>query len=884
MNNVNFFKINFIIKHKKKIIKFLFLFLITVAVNFSAFSQFKEIQLTSPADGEALTKNSVSFQWVPLNEQNITYKMTLAKLSQDSGMKIKNQLILEKAPEGYYDRETKIYTEKTNNNNFKIDDIEIFFNTKEPDEKSIPSPTGNLNQGMARMPIDMFAWQVEGIREGKVVARSNISIFLFNKLAPPPDLYIIKLISPESGAYVDPESVKLCWDGLEQKGITYKIEYIYQVNDTAQQNIQNPFFYMSSTREQKTLDSLIYTIDSSEVGFWENFDNSVLDIAVKSKAFKNRFLELSSKISQRAKAIGLKLIDTTYIPKDSCYYESIWKNFDATKSYHMERFLQAYQCLLSQVNTENELIEKMLSKRYLTETTWNKPVDYNIDYGIYKSFVNFVNYLVSGKAAPTDDEKDALQESYLISNNLNELNGELIALSSNCKDFGRISLDVNIKESLDYKNQLALLKDSIEIRKQRDMQQIDSDIGVAVGDALSQISMLKSCGSSLNDTIVYEFPPYNDNSLCSRIFYTFLGRYLNERLCYLKIKIFYVPKSNSATWLWTGPEKTKFTGCYPLLDVNDTIAVIEGNGSGGDICYPANSVEREHLKKILEEHPNGKWQIEVLKNGIPVVASEQRNIITNQIVPVPKEVITGKEKPQKQGYKCSMRLMMNREVVPPPPTRKTVSPDSLYEIALDGKCEGDCYTVENIIKIDLPGIYYGSIYLPSPSLLFFGTVLNYQFPFCGTYTIFGKQVNTIGTNNDKFIADVACKLTEKTENKENAVNNSTDCPTCACMVLFNKQGKIKSEIINNYLFLGKPGRAVIELESSCFKPCEQKREVEWQITEPDSRRFTKKGKNLYDLKYDFKKKGKYRICVTETTKCPGKYEKCWAFLVVNTGE
>jgi hypothetical protein len=883
MNYFNLFKMSFYAMLGKTTLKSFYFLLILLSLNCKAFSDIKEIQISSPADGEVLMKLSISFQWVPLNEEGVSYKITLAKLSQDSGMKIRNQKNLEKAPEEYFDSKTKIYTETTKNNSFNIEDLEVYFKIKEPGEKSETPQTGSLQPGMGGLPVDFYAWQVEGFKNGKVVAQSNISIFLYNKLVPPPEPIFIKLLSPENGAVVTPENVNLCWSGLAQQGIVYKINYIYEIRDTLSKNIQNPFAYLSSTQEQKTLDSLIYTIDSVETGFWENLSASMPEITGKAIAYKNKFGELAAKISKRAKVIGLKIEDSPCVPKDSCYYESIWKKLDANKTYNKERFIQAYQCLLNQVNTQNSMIQDLLAKHYLTENTWNKPVNYDVDYGIYNSFENFVNYLLAGNAASTDNEQEALQKAYSISNCLNELNRELIAVSAS-KEFAKTAIEVLKKESDDYKSQLAVLKDSIEVKRQRDMLQIDSYIGIAVGDAVSQISLQKSCGPSLSDTIIFEFPPYDDASLCSNIFYSSLSKYLNDRLCYLRIKIFYVPKSNTATWLWTGPEKTTITGCFPKLPIIENVATVDEKGSGSQICFPATQPERTRLIDILQKHPNGKWDIEAAKEGQFVFSSERRDIITQQNVQAPVTKNEKKEEPQKQGCKCSLRLMLNRSVVPPPPAKKIVSADSNYEIGLDGKCEGDCYLIESMIKIDVPGIYYGSLNLPSPPGLYFGSKLYYNFPFCGTYTVHGKQVNTEGSTYDTFIADVSCKLADKTEKKETTVNNSTECPTCACMVLFNKTGKIKSEIINDYLFLGKPGKAVIVLESHCFKPCEPKRDIEWQITEPDSRKFTKKGKNLYELKYNFRKKGKYRICVIESTKCPGKIEKCWAFLLVNTGE
>ncbi|MBI5324461.1 MAG: hypothetical protein HZB41_04165 [Ignavibacteriae bacterium] len=855
------------------------LFFIIIISSSDLYSQPKnEIQIVSPADMQALTAVNVDFQWLPPKEKDIKFKIYIARLV-DTGISVRNYPSLADAPKSYFKKGFKIIQESLQNNTYKIDNITTFLNDKSPKEKNEP---GKRTEGIGNMPespISFYAWQVEAYKNNKLLASSSINIFLWNSMTAPEEIYMPELIEPVDGAVINPENVKFCWKSGPPE-IKYQLNFIYQEKDTNINTIQSgPFDYLTLTQEKKTLDSLIYIIDSVEIPFFEQVSSKLEDNAGNIKTYKDKFSLLKSKLQKKAKSSGITLTEKSCEMPDSCESEPVCDKLRANDYLHRDLFKNRYKCLLDKIHLQNMNIQNLLTIYSKLQRKWVGEDNRTTDFGVYNIFVNFINILCDGKL--TEIEGEALEPAYSIINCLDKIQDQLVNLSK-CRDYTKNCVTELNTESINYKNDLLKQKNGVELLWRNDSLKIDSDIGLAVWESIGQLKTKTECCTSDSGEIILEFPSNDEAGYCNYIFSSSLNKYLGDRICFLKIKINYDCKSNNASWNWTGPEKHRLAGCYQMFDKKITLADLTEDGNGKTKCFPNNETERNSLKKIFNQNPKGKWMVEASSNNLFAASSQLRDIFTK---PITKKQLIKKSDNRENPVKscnCIMRLLFNRVGVPPLNQKRAVMMGVPAEIAIDGRCQGDCIELEKIIKVINPDIYFADIKFPAPPVLNYGSVLNYNFPYCGKYTIYGTTLCTDSiSNTDKFYAEVNCSLTNLQQNSDANIA-SPDCPSCGCISMYYMYNKIKASIINNFLYLGKPQKLDLIYESHCFGNCSADKEIEWQLTDPDGKKSIKKGKNLTELKYNFNKKGKYKICIVEKTICNGKPEECSIFFTVDT--
>ncbi|OGU38272.1 MAG: hypothetical protein A2X61_03065 [Ignavibacteria bacterium GWB2_35_12] len=865
----------------KKVNKILIFIIFLLSFSYLQSQAKLEIQIVSPSDMESLSAVIVDFQWVPLKEKDIKYKLFIARLV-DTGMNVKNYPRLEEAPKSYFQKGSKIFQELMQGNTYKIDDITNFLNDKPSKGKKDNDKKKEGITNIHESPMEFYAWQVEAYKDKKLIASSSINIFLWNKIAAPPDVFVTELIEPEDGAVVNPDNVKFCWKGGD-KGIQYHLNFIYEEKDTNIHKIQaGPFDYLILTQEKKTLDSLIYTIDSVEIGFWGLLLKKLEDNAGNIKTYNDKFSALKSKLVKRAKTSGISLTKTSCELPDSCESEPVCDRLKPKEYYHRELFKTRYKCLIDKIHSENMDIQSLLTTYSKQQKNWINTENRAIDFGIYDNFVNFISVLCDGKLK--ESESDALQTAYSIVNCLVQNQKQLYELTK-CNDFVKNSIDELKTECNQYKNDLVKLKNAVELQWKNDSIKIDSDIGLAAWEAIGHIRIKAECCPPNSNEINLVFPPYDDINSCYKIFNSALNKYLGDRLCYLHINITYDCNTNNVVWTWKGPEKHKLPDCYLKFDVKETIGILTEDGNEKTKCFPINETDRKTIKNMFAQHPNGKWEIETYQDNFLVSAITGREIYTK---PLPKTdslmKIEEKTNPVK-NCNCVMRLLFNRIGVPPLNQKRGVLMGVPAEIAIDGKCQGDCIELEKIIRVINPDVYFAAITLPTVPILVYSPVLIYDFPYCGKYTIYGTTLCSDSVSgNDKFYAESKCTITNLEQSSDASMRAAPDCPSCGCINLYYMNNKIKASIINNFLYLGKPQKVNFIYESRCFANCSADKYIEWQIVDPNAKKTIKKGKNLKNLKYNFTKKGKYKICIVEKTQCGGKTEECSIFLTVDTGQ
>ncbi len=840
-----------------------------------------EIQIVSPSDMESLNSAKVDFQWVPLKEKDIKYKLYIARLV-DTGFNIKTYTRFEDAPRRYFQKGFKIFQEMIHANTYKIEDLTTFFNDEstkgKKDNVKRKEDTGNL-QGS---PVNFYVWQVEAYKESNLIASSAISIFIWNNMSAPIEIYIPELFEPEEEAVVNPDNVKFCWKGGD-KGLQYHLNYIYEEKDTNINTIQaGPYDYLTLTQVKKTLDSLIYTIDSLEIGFWEYLLKKLEDNSGSIKTYNDKFKGLKSKLLKRAKTSGISLTETSCELPDSCESEPVCDKLKPKDYYHRELFNIRYKCLLDKIHSQNMAIQSLLLTYSKQQKYWIISENRATDFGIYDDFVSFINVLCDGKLENIENE--AIQRAYSIILCLDKNQKQLAELTK-CSEFAKNSIDELKAESSQYKNDLVKQKNAVELLWNNDSLRIDSDIGLAVWEAIGQLRTKTECCPPNKAEIKLAFPPYEDINSCYKIFNTTLNKYLGDKLCYLHINITYDCNTNNVFWTWTGPEKHRFPGCFLRFEKKETIGILTEDGINTKECFPTNDSERKIIQNIFAQHPNGKWEVEVYQDNLPLSAATGRVIYTK---PIPKgdSSITVEEKSEPvKNCNCKMRLMFNRIGVPPLNQKKGVQMGVPAEIAIDGKCQGDCIELEKIIRVINPDIYFAAITLPALPIIVFSPVIIYDFPYCGKYTIYGTTLCSDSVSNtDKFYAEVNCTITNQQQGSDAGMRAAPDCPSCGCIDLYYLNNKKKASIINNFLYLGKPQKVELIYESRCFADCSSDKEIEWLIIDPDVKKTIKKGKNLTELKYNFSKKGKYKICVVEKNLCKGETKECSIFLTVDTGQ
>ncbi|TAL67921.1 MAG: hypothetical protein EPN82_12650 [Bacteroidetes bacterium] len=857
----------------------LFIFILLSISNLQ--SQTKpEIQIITPSDMEAINSANIYFQWIPIKENNIKFKITIARIV-DTGMSIKFYPKLEDAPKSFFLKGFKIYSEMIQTNEFKITDIATFLNDKPQKGKK---EEGKKIEGVGNIPeasILFYAWQVEEYTDNKFIASSPVNIFLWNNIAPPTEIYIPELLEPEDDAMINPDSVRICWKGGE-KGIKYQVNFIYTEKDTNNRSFQpGPFDYITITQEKKTLDSLIYTIDTAETVFFEQLSKNLEENSGNIKTYNDKFSSLKSKLTKRAKSEGITLIETSCEMLDSCESEPVCSKLKTNDYLHRDLFLNRYKCLLDKIQMQNISIQNLILTYSKYQKEWINADNKSTDFGIYNDFVNLINVMCEGKL--DEIEKEVLPSAFSIVNCLDKIQKQLSELIK-CRDYVKNCVVELKAESNKYKDDLLKQKNGVVQLWNNDSMKIDSDIGLAVWEAIGQLKTKSACCPPNTSEIKLSFPPYEDINSCYRIFILTLNKYLGERLCYLKINVNYDCNTNNVFWTWSAPEKKKFPNCYQLFDNKVAIDTITEDGNGLIKCYPNNENERKKIKSFFDMHPNCSWEIDAFQNDITISASTRREINTKSIfikdtLNKPKET----SNPVK-NCNCVMRLLLNRVGVPPLNQKSGVQIGVPAEIAIDGKCKGDCFELEKIIRIINPEMYYGGMKFPVPPVLVYGSVLQYNFPYCGNYTIYGTTIcsdSVIGT--DKFYAETKCTIT----NLEQAADNNMsapDCPSCGCISMYYMHDKVKASIINNFLYLGKPQNLDLFYESHCFSNCSKNKEIEWQIVDPDAKKTIKKGKNHTELKYNFSKKGRYKICIVEQAKCGAETKECSIFLTVDTGQ
>jgi hypothetical protein len=71
----------------------------------------------------------------------------------------------------------------------------------------------------------------------------------------------------------------------------------------------------------------------------------------------------------------------------------------------------------------------------------------------------------------------------------------------------------------------------------------------------------------------------------------------------------------------------------------------------------------------------------------------------------------------------------------------------------------------------------------------------------------------------------------------------------------------------NILLIQQQSSHDLKLESSCTPLCAPDKFIRWELIEPDGNKVVYEGLQLYDITYDFNKRGDYYICVSETANC-----------------
>jgi hypothetical protein len=375
---------------------------------------------------------------------------------------------------------------------------------------------------------------------------------------------------------------------------------------------------------------------------------------------------------------------------------------------------------------------------------------------------------------------------------------------------------------------------------------------------------------------------------CAREAEEALRRVLGDKACFMTFVIRCHPDGRVTIEHSFPSRERREDCCEPGVERTERIGGREGNPpDGGNVCYPEGEREQEEMgRRTL---PAGGWRVEAHdREGNLIGESPLRGLNPRRIRSEPYHQPTPIDSVE---CECNVTAVINGNPVKNNTTVRNLQRGIGQTISVKGDCGKDCAPGPQSITIQPPLVVsaaFGApiVFLPPPITVNAVKTL-YDFPYPGLYKVTVTQFCEDGSSCDaSFNVSISEKRKPKPLDPDDIAGlpPAGGCGDAYCLkVLYAISGKKDFKTIAfNSLKLEKPSELELHLKSNCFRKCKGKKEVTWEIKEPDGKKVIKKAVDLYEIKYDFDKVGLYHICVIETANCGGSTKTCSKFLLIET--
>ncbi len=375
---------------------------------------------------------------------------------------------------------------------------------------------------------------------------------------------------------------------------------------------------------------------------------------------------------------------------------------------------------------------------------------------------------------------------------------------------------------------------------------------------------------------------------CAREAEQALRRALGDKACFMTFVIRCHPDGRVTIEHSFPSRERREDCCEPEVERTERIGQREGNPpEGGNVCYPESEREREGMGR--QTLPAGGWRVGAHDGeGNLIGESPLRGLNPRRMRTEPYHKPTPIDSVE---CECVVTPLINGKPMKNNTTVRNLQKGIKQTISLKGDCGKNCSPGPQSITIQSPLVVsaaFGApiVFLPPPITVNAKKTL-YDFPYPGLYKVTVTQFCEDGSSCDAlFNVFISEKRKTKPLDPDDIAGLAPGggCGNAYCLkVLYAISGEKDFKTISfNTLDLGKTEELGLRLESSCFKKCKGKKEITWEITEPDGKKVIKKDQDLYEIKYDFNKVGVYHICVIETANCGGSTKTCSKFLLIET--
>lgn len=480
-----------------------------------------------------------------------------------------------------------------------------------------------------------------------------------------------------------------------------------------------------------------------------------------------------------------------------------------------------------------------------------------------------------------------LQSAYQALVCLLELNQIRIASYRDCDEFCHRLVECLEEDIAETEEEIEEIREEAAAERTEYWEEEREKIRGEMEQALSELGSDwydRCCGEGTGEVHI---PGEGD---CARLAEQALRRRLGDKACFMTFIIRCHP-GGRVTIEHSFPSSERRAGCCePAVERTARIGSREGNPPGGeDVCYPESEREREELgRRTL---PAGGWRVEAEDGeGNLLGESPIRGLYPTRPVP-DGEPYYRPPAVDSANCECGVTALVNGKPVRNNASVKNIKLGTRQTISVKGNCGKDCSLGPNNITIQPPLVFNGGFGAPvmffPPPVAVQAEKTIYDFPYSGLYKVTITQFCEDGSSCDvSFDVIISDKKKPGSFDPDDVMGLAPGgvCGNAYCLkVLYaiSKKPDFKTVRFNS-IDLGKTTELELRLRSSCFLKCKGNKEVAWEITEPDGKKVVKKGKNLYEIRYDFSKAGVYHICVIETANCGGSTKTCSKFLLVRT--
>jgi len=316
--------------------------------------------------------------------------------------------------------------------------------------------------------------------------------------------------------------------------------------------------------------------------------------------------------------------------------------------------------------------------------------------------------------------------------------------------------------------------------------------------------------------------------------------------------------------------------CVPSRTTETPLGTKRDPGRQGEICHrPERTPE------------TGSWGVEGRDQAGDLIASSAQQGIQQKVVSEPAPIPL--PAPLPSGCACSIAASIDGMQITPGDPILRIQQGTMLNIAAVGDCSPDCAAGTQSISIQPPLVapawFANPIALMPLPVAVSAPSVAYDFPDEGTYTIMVTQFCEDGqectyTFNVDAVGTPSPVPRQPRTDEESSTGTCPSCGSDRCIELAYQHTQEPPMIPMYDHTLTLQTHAVLDLvlSSTCRLDCETDRRVRWEMTTPAGGLDVFEDTGLYQVTYSFAEIGQYALCTIETALCPEgelRFENWW---------